>query len=104
MDALDPESPIGSEWDTPISVAINLTEDAEFVALEFPPGIPDGYCVYTFYRGRGASRQVVKSVLYGPRGVKVFANPREAVNFAIAESKSHAHSASTSDGWPGPRG
>lgn len=104
MDALDPESAIGGDWDAPISVAIDLVEDAEFVALEFPPGIPDGYCVYTFYRGRGASREVVKSVLCGPGGIKVFANPRDAVNFAVAESKSHAHSASTSDGWRGPRG
>lgn len=60
-------------------------DDAEYVALEFPPGLPTGYRVFTFYRGKGSARRTIKSILYGPEGiVGEFSTPELAVVAALS--------------------
>lgn len=94
MVAIDPDWPIGSDVGAASTIEIDDIDDAEFVVLEFPPGIPNGYGVFTFYKGRGHQREVIKSVLYGPRGIiGAFSSPNAASSVAVADADANTSQA-----------
>jgi hypothetical protein len=91
MQPIEPSDPIGQEMDSPSEIDLGDCEAAEFLSFERPFSLPDGFCVYVLYQGKGAYRRFVSCILCGPKGIYgVFPSIASAVIFAVREVEAEA--------------
>ncbi|MEB2848113.1 hypothetical protein [Endobacterium cereale] len=91
MQPIEPSDPIGQEMDGTSELNLFDCEAAEYLSFEVPYSLPNGFCIYVLYQGKGAYRQFISCVLCGPKGIYgVFPSIASAVITAVREVEAEA--------------